>query len=76
MSHLDRDPATYPDAARPRRLPLTIEDALSAFERSDVLRAALGDAIVDPFLAVRRHDAESLGGLSLEDRVRALRWRY
>ena len=73
---LDRDPATYPDDERPRRLPLTLEDALSALERSAVLRDALGDAIVDPFLAVRRHDAESLGGLSLEDRVRALRWRY
>jgi glutamine synthetase len=73
---LDRDPATYPEDQRPPRLPLTLEAALSALERSDVLRDALGDAIVDPFLAVRRHDAESLGGLSLEDRVRALRWRY
>ena len=38
--------------------------------------AGLPEAIVEPFLAVRRHDAESLGELSLEDRVRALRWRY
>lgn len=73
---LDRDPATYPPAEQPRRLPLTLEDALGAFEGSAVLRSALGDAIVEPFLAVRRHDSESLGGLSLEDRVSALRWRY
>jgi len=72
----DRDPTTYPEDEQPRRLPLTLEDALSALERSDVLRAALGDAIVEPFLAVRRNDAASLGQLSLEDRVRALRWRY
>jgi len=73
---LDRDPVTYPEVERPPRLPLTLEDALTALERSEVIRAALGDAIVEPFLAVRRHDAESLGELSLEDRVRALRWRY
>lgn len=73
---LDRDPVTYPEAERPPRLPLTLEDALTALERSDVIRAALGDAILEPFLAVRRHDAKSLGELSLEARVRALRWRY
>jgi glutamine synthetase len=77
---LDHDPASYPDVELERmgvrRLPLTLEDALVALERSSVIRSALGEAVVDPFLAVRRHDAQSLGALSLEDRVRALRWRY
>ncbi|GAB2664571.1 gamma-glutamylpolyamine synthetase GlnA3 [Kribbella swartbergensis] len=77
---LDHDPASYTEAELERmgvrRLPLTLEDALVALERSSVIRSALGEAIVDPFLAVRRHDAQSLGALSLEDRVRALRWRY
>jgi glutamine synthetase len=77
---LDRDPATYSDSELAsmgvRRLPLTLEDALVAMAGSTVIREALGEAIVDPFLAVRRHDADSLGALSLEDRVRALRWRY
>ncbi|MEU4192777.1 glutamine synthetase family protein [Kribbella sp. NPDC026611] len=72
----DRDPSTYPEREQPPRLPLTVEDALVAFERSAVLRSALGDEIVEPFLAVRRHDAATLGVLSLEERVRALRWRY
>ncbi|TDD24683.1 glutamine synthetase [Kribbella turkmenica] len=77
---VDHDPATYSDSERERmgvrRLPRTLEDALVALEGSTVIRGALGEAIVDPFLAVRRHDAEALGALSLEDRVRALRWRY
>ena len=72
----DHDPASYPSEQQPRRLPLTLEEALGALEGSAVLRDALGDAVIEPFLAVRRHDADSLGGLSLEDRVRALRWRY
>ena len=33
-----------------RRLPLTLEDALAALEQSTVIRGALGEAIVDPFL--------------------------
>jgi glutamine synthetase len=77
---VDRDPASYSDQERVNlginRLPLTLADALTALEQSSVIRSALGEAIVDPFLAVRRHDASTLGVLSLEDRVRALRWRY
>jgi len=77
---VDHDPASYSDEERNqlgiRRLPLTLEDALKALEQSTVLRTALGEAIVDPFLAVRRHDAETIGTLSLEERVDALRWRY
>jgi glutamine synthetase len=77
---VDHDPASYTDEERNqlgiRRLPLTLDDALKALEQSTVLRTALGEAIVDPFLAVRRHDAETIGTLSLEERVDALRWRY
>ncbi|TDO46373.1 glutamine synthetase [Kribbella sp. VKM Ac-2527] len=76
----ERDPVMYTEDERTRlgirRLPTTLEAALEALENSPVLRAALGEPILSTFLAVRRHDAGSLGGLSLEDRVRALRWRY
>jgi glutamine synthetase len=77
LSHgYDRDPATYPEHEQPPRLPLSLNDSLAALGRSAVLRSALGDEILEPFLAVRRHDAETLGVLPLEHRVRALRWRY
>ena len=52
------DPADLSTADRetggPRRLPDSFGDALDALERDDVLRAALGDRLIDAYLAVRR----------------------
>jgi glutamine synthetase len=39
-------------------LPGTLEEALDALERDDVLRAALGPEIVETFLAVKRFEVE------------------
>jgi glutamine synthetase len=67
------DPGTVPNSPR---LPSDLGTALAALERDDVLRAAMGPALVRAFLAVRREEARLLAGASLDDEVRQLIDRY
>jgi glutamine synthetase len=57
---LEVDPATIPDSEREargvHRLPATQEEALAALESDDVLTAALGPALAESYLAVRRSE--------------------
>jgi glutamine synthetase len=59
-----------------QRLPQTLEEALSHFEKSDVLRDAMGPMLFGPFTAVRRAEAEAFAGQEPEEVVAAHRWRY
>jgi glutamine synthetase len=58
------------------RLPEAVAEALSRLERSDPLRAALGEPLYAAFAATRRAEAELFGGSTPDEIVAATRWRY
>jgi glutamine synthetase len=59
-----------------RRLPQSVEEALSNLEKSDVLRDAMGPMLFSPFTAVRRAEAEAFAGQEPDEIVAAHRWQY
>jgi glutamine synthetase len=59
-----------------RRLPESLPDALAAFEKSGLLRDALGDVLADAVLAVRRGEYARTEGLTPEAIAEAYRWVY
>jgi glutamine synthetase len=59
-----------------RRLPQSVEEALSHLEKSDVIRDAMGPMLFGPFTAVRRAEAEAFAGQEPDEIVAAHRWRY
>ncbi|RAV11614.1 glutamine synthetase [Mycolicibacterium sp. GF69] len=65
------DPVTLTDAQRKRSGIVTMAEnqgeAVDALDRSALLRAILGDAIVDSVVAVRRYEQKHFGELSAED---------
>ena len=67
------DPAA---AAGIPRLPTGLPQALAAFERSAVLREALGEVLHDTVAAVRRAEAAAFDGLEPAALIDATRWRY
>ncbi|MFI6445291.1 glutamine synthetase [Kitasatospora sp. NPDC050543] len=69
------DPADAPPGAV-RRLPAGLPEAVEAYEKSAVLREALGEPLYDAVLAVRRAEIELFAGRSPEEIVAATRWRY
>ncbi|MEZ0064828.1 glutamine synthetase [Streptacidiphilus sp. MAP12-20] len=70
------DPAQLPPSRQPRRLPTDLDQALTAFRGSTVLRDALGDVLFEAVAAVRAAEQATLGGRSAEDVIAATRWRY
>jgi glutamine synthetase len=58
------------------RLPSTLEQSISALERSDVIRPAMGDMLFGAVLAVRRAEHEAFREADLDTVVAAHRWRY
>ncbi|CAI5975232.1 unnamed protein product [Closterium sp. NIES-64] len=62
---IDVNPADLPADSAPPRLPACLEDSLAAFEADAVLQAALGEAMVQAIVAVRKgkawHGAGSCG---------------
>ncbi|MFF0412420.1 glutamine synthetase [Kitasatospora sp. NPDC004745] len=69
------DPAAAEPGTVPR-LPASPAEALAAYERSAVLREALGEPLYETVLAVRRAEAEQYAGAAPERLVAATRWRY
>ena len=59
-----------------RRLPQSLDEALSALEASDTLRQAMGEPMFEAFLAVRRAEIELFAGVSPADVVARTRWRW
>jgi glutamine synthetase len=59
-----------------RRLPRSVEEAVSHLEKSDVMRDAMGPQLFGPFTAVRRAEAAAFAGQEPEEVVAAHRWRY
>jgi glutamine synthetase len=74
---LASDPSRLSDAERAsagiRVLPRDHATVLDALDRSTLVRAALGDAVVDTLLAVRRHEADVFGPLDVEVAAERLR---
>jgi glutamine synthetase len=70
------DPAGLPESDRPPRLPESLPAAVACLERDELLRAAMGEALFEAFLAVRRAEVELFAGREPEDVVAATRWVY
>ncbi|MFJ3310437.1 hypothetical protein ACIPSA_47190 [Streptomyces sp. NPDC086549] len=67
------DPAALDTA---ERLPASLPAAIDAFEKSAVLREALGPELHEAVLAVRRAEAELFAMFTDADVIEAVRWRY
>jgi glutamine synthetase len=59
-----------------RRLPQSLDEAISALEASDLLRDAMGEPMAEAFLAVRRAEIELFSGASPAEVVARTRWRW
>ncbi|MFJ8625361.1 glutamine synthetase [Kitasatospora sp. NPDC093550] len=69
------DPAAAEPGTVPR-LPQSPAEALAAYERSAMLREALGEPLYQAVLAVRRAESEQYATATPEELVTATRWRY
>ncbi|WP_460527342.1 type I glutamate--ammonia ligase [Flindersiella endophytica] len=70
------DPASLPAAGQPPRLPETVEAACSALEQDDVLCSALGEPLLQAFLAVRRAEVQLYAEKEPAEIAAATRWIY
>jgi glutamine synthetase len=72
------DPATLSEEGRReagiRALPTSLEEAVRAFERDDVLAKAFGEELAATIVDVRRGEIAVLEGRSPEEVAAALRW--
>lgn len=59
-----------------RRLPESLDEAVAAFRRDDVLRAALGPVLADAVIAVRLGEIAAVAGLDDAGVAAAYRWVY
>ncbi len=79
-AEVNGDPVGWPAeklAARGvARLPQTLTEAADHFERSVVLREAMGPALFEAFLAVRRGEAELFADVSPDEVAARTRWRW
>lgn len=74
------DPASHSAedlaAAGVRRLPQSLSESLGYFEKSELLREAMGAPLYQAFLAVRRAELDAFGSLDAEAVAAAHRFRY
>ena len=70
------DPADPASGHAARPLPESLEAALAALRRSDVIPEAMGTVLYDAFTAVRVAEAETFGGLEPDAIAAAHRWLY
>jgi glutamine synthetase len=59
-----------------QRLPTTLQSSVEALAADDVLRAALGDSLLNSIIAVRESEIELFAGASPEEIVRATCWSH
>ncbi|MFC9329955.1 glutamine synthetase [Kitasatospora sp. NPDC057015] len=69
------DPARLAPEAVPR-LPADLPEAIAAYERSAVLREALGEPLYWAVHSVRRAESALFAGRTAEEIIAATRWRY
>ncbi|WP_377268834.1 glutamine synthetase [Peterkaempfera sp. SMS 1(5)a] len=74
------DPATWPPGRLEQlgveRLPQTVAESLAHFQRSGLLKEAMGEVLHDIVCAVRQAETELFAGSPPEQVVAATRWRY
>lgn len=74
------DPATLSEAGRRdagiTTLPSSLGEAVTAFERDDVLAAAFGPELATTIAEVRRGELALFDGVPAEDVAAAVRWRW
>ena len=74
------DPSRLSDEERAhrgiRRLPADLATALDLLDGSEFFRGVFGDVLLDAYLAVRRHEAETFGRRPPQNVADAVRWRY
>jgi glutamine synthetase len=74
------DPASLTDEGRREvgiaPLPASLEEAVRAFERDEVLTAAYGTELATTIAEVRRGEIALFDGMSPEGITKAVRWRY
>jgi glutamine synthetase len=70
------DPAELPPASQPPRLPRSLSQSIERLQRDDVLPEALGEPLLEAFLAVRRAEIDLFAGKADDQIAAALRWRY
>jgi glutamine synthetase len=74
------DPDTLSDAERTRRgirrLPASLGEALTALERDDVLRSALGDVLAKEYLAVKRSEVRGFEGMDVAFEIEHHFYKY
>jgi glutamine synthetase len=72
------DPATLSEEGRReagiRPLPTSLDEAVRAFERDDVLATAFGEELAATIVDVRRGELTALEGRSAEEVTAAMRW--
>ena len=77
---VDVDPASLPEEERARRgitrLPTSLAESVAAFEADDVLRDALGEAVTDTVVTVRKGEIALLEGAAPEQIADVTRWRH
>jgi glutamine synthetase len=69
-------PADVRKRAGIRRLPADLGAALDNLEHSRLLRDALGDPLIDTFVAVRRYELNTYAARPLDEIVPLMRWMY
>jgi glutamine synthetase len=78
--HVDVDPAVLGDIGLARlgirRLPQTLDDAVTAFEYDHLLGDTLGPDLVASIAAIRRADVEEYSRMTPDNLVAALRWLH
>ena len=76
----EEDPTLLADDVREergvRQLPASLPEAVERLAASSVLRSAMGEFLFETFLATRRGECEEYAGMSDDDLIRNLRWRY
>ncbi len=77
---IDGDPVGLPESELAdrgvRRLPQSLGESVGELEGCAVLREAMGEAMFEAFLAVRRAEIELFAGVSPAEVVARTRWRW
>ena len=68
------DPASLAPADQPERLPQSLGEAVDALVGDTVLREAMGEVLVEAFVAVRRAEIERFTGQHDDEIAAATRW--
>ncbi|MBM7787548.1 type I glutamate--ammonia ligase [Tenggerimyces flavus] len=75
-SEVTVDPASLPESEQPARLPQSVAEALAALEADPALTTALGEPLLQAFLAVHRAEAALFADATPDEIVAATRWKY